>query len=107
MKPARATVVVLNEPWRRVSVEMVDDFLIADMDLALFDQRRNRNNHGKFFRIPFEVVDHGDDCPIVVPGQDDLRSLVKDLRVGLGDVKAAKAKRRLRSRAQDKRYGQE
>jgi hypothetical protein len=107
MKPAGAPVVVLNEPWRRVSVEMVDDFFIADMDLALFDQCRNRNNHGKLFRIPFEVVDHGDDRLIVLPGQDDLRSLVKDLRVGLGNVKATKAKRQLRSRAQDKRYGQE
>ena len=74
---------VLNEPWRRVGVEMVNDFLIADMDLTFFDQCRNRNNHGKLFRITFEVVDHGDDCLIILPGQDDLRSLVKDFRIGL------------------------
>ena len=58
-------------------------FFIADMDLTFFDQCRNRNNHGKLFRITFEVIDHGDDCLTTVPGQDDLRSLVKDFRSAL------------------------
>ena len=84
---------------------MVDDFLIADMDLTFFDQCRNRDNHGKLFRIPFEVVDHGDDCLIVLPDQDDLRSLVKDLGVGLSDVEAAKAPAQFRLGAQDKQCG--
>jgi hypothetical protein len=86
---------------------MVDDFLIADMDLTFFDQCRNRDNHGKLFRIAFKVIHHGDHCLIVLTGQDDLRSPVKDLRVGLGDIEAAKAPGQFRLSAQDKQCGQE
>src|SRR5215831_17014035 len=91
MKLARTSVVVFNQPWRRIGVEMIDNLLVADMDLILFDQCRNRNNYRILFWISLEVVDHGDDRLIVLPSQNDLRGLVEDLRVGFRDVEAAKA----------------
>src|SRR5262249_36169901 len=96
MKLARTSVVVFNQPWRRIGVEMIDNLLVADMDLTFFDQCRNRNNYRKLFWISLKVVNHGDDGLIVLPDQNDLRRLVEDLRVGFRDVKAAKAPGQLR-----------
>ena len=72
---------------------MIDDFLVADVDLALFDERRHRDDDGEFLRIAFEVVHHGDHGLVVVADEHDLRRLVENFRVGLGDVKAAEAVR--------------
>lgn len=86
---------------------MVDDFLIADMDLASFDERRYGNHHGKLFRIAFEVVNHGDDCFIVLANQDNLRRLVKNLRIGFRDVETAEAIYELSLGRQNEEQGQE
>src|SRR5262249_54715346 len=107
MKLARTSVVVFNQPWRRIAVEMIDNLLVADMDLILFDQCRNRNNYCKLFWIALEVVDHVDHGLIVLPGQNDLRRLVEDLRVGFRYVEAAKAPGQIRLSAQEKQCGQE
>ena len=86
---ARASVEIFDQPRRSVGIEMIDHFLIADVDLAALDQGRNGDYHSKLFRIAFKVVDHGDHGLVVLARQDDLRCFVKNLGVGFGDVKTA------------------
>ena len=86
---AGTAVVIFHQARRGVGVQMVDDFLVADVDLPAFDQRRHRYHHGKLFGIAFEIIDHGNHGLVVLARQHDLRRFVEDLGVGLGHVEAA------------------
>jgi len=85
---------------------MVDDLLIADIDLAAFDQSGYGNHDRELLRIAFEVVYHRDDCFIVLTCQDDLGCFVKNLRIRFGNVKAAKRVGVATMNQQDEREGE-
>ena len=84
---------VLDQPRRRVGVEVIDQRLLADVDLLALEQRRHRNHDGELLRLALEVVRHRHHGAIAVAHQHDLRGLVEQLGVGLGDVEAAEAER--------------
>ena len=94
--PARVRVEVLDQPRRRIGVEVIDERLVADVDLLALQERRHRNDDGELLQVALEVVGHRHHRAIAVAHQHDLRGLVEQLGVGLGDVEAAEAEQRRR-----------
>ena len=68
---------------------MVEQRLVADVDLLPLEHGRHRDHHRELLRVALEVVGHGEHGAVAVAHQRDLRGLVEELRVGLGDVEAA------------------
>ena len=62
-------------------------------DLAALQHVRHRHDQGELLEGALIVVDHGDHGPAVVPGEHDLRGLVEQPAVRLGDVHAAEGGR--------------
>ena len=93
---ARILVEVLDQPRRRVGVEMVDQRLVSDMDLLLLQDSRNRNHDRKLPGVAPEVIGHRQHRAVAVPDQHDLRRSVEQLRVGARDIEAAEGSQRVR-----------
>src|SRR5262249_34054576 len=75
---------------------MIDDRLLADVNLLALEERRHRDHDCEFFQVPLEVVRHRHHRAVAVADQHHLRGLVEQLRVGLRDVEAAEAEDRRR-----------
>jgi len=75
---------------------VLDQRAIADPDLALLQHRRHRHHDGELLGIALEVVGHGQHALVLVAHEHDLRGLVEELAVGLGDVEAAEGQHRRR-----------
>src|SRR5438552_461931 len=69
---------------------MIQQRLIANMYLVLFQKRRHWNNNGEFFRITFIIIGHPENGLVFVADQDDLRSLIVELGIRLGHIEPAK-----------------
>ncbi len=82
-------VVILDQPQRRVGVQVVDRGRLDHADLLALDETRHRDHDGEFLRLALVVARHRDGGLGAVAGQDDLGGLVEQLGVGLGDVEAA------------------
>ena len=74
---------------------MIQQRLVADVDLIPLQHRRHGDDHGKFLGIALEVVGHGQHGLVVLPHEDDLRRLVEQLRVRLSHVETAEGEQRL------------
>src|SRR5882672_4865852 len=68
---------------------MIQQRLVADMDLILLQHGWHRDDYRELLRIPLEVVRHRQHRLIVLAHQDDLRGFVEQLRVSLRDVETA------------------
>ena len=68
---------------------MIQQRLVADMDLILLKDHRHRDDDRELLGITLEVVRHRQHSLIVLAYEDDLRSLVEQLRVSLRDVETA------------------
>jgi hypothetical protein len=77
--PAWIVVVILDQPWRGIGVEVIDQGLVADMDLLTLQERRHRHHDRELLRTSLEVVHHRQDRAIAVADEDDLGRLVKEL----------------------------
>ena len=75
---------------------MLDDRPLAHVDLPLLEEGGHGHDDGELLGIALEVVGHGEHGLILVPRQDNLRCLVEQLGVGLGDVEAAEGEHRRR-----------
>ena len=75
---------------------MVDEGLVADVDLLALQHRRHRNDDGKLLRVAPEVVGHRQHRAIAVAHQHHLGGAVEQLRVGARDVEAAEGGKRIR-----------
>ena len=82
---------VFGQPRRAVGVDALEDLRVADMDLALLQDRRHRHDQREFGEVALEIVAHADHGAIAVAREDHLRGFVEELRVGLADVEAAEA----------------
>ena len=51
---ARIRVEVLDEPRRRVGVEVIDQRLLADVDLLALQERRHRNDDRELLQLPLK-----------------------------------------------------
>ena len=91
--PARIRVVILDEPRRRVRVEVLEELRVADVDLLLLDRGRDRNHDRELLRVALEVASHRQHGAVAVADERDLRRPVKELRVRLRDVEAAEGAR--------------
>ena len=80
---------IFDQSRRRVGIQVLDYGTIADIDLLALDHRWYRDNNCEIFGVTFEVVGHRDDGAIAVANEDDLRGLVVQVGVGLGDVEPA------------------
>ncbi len=69
---ARIRVMILNEPWCRVCVEMFDQRAIGDIDLLTFDECRHRDDDGEILDVALEVVGHRDNSSVVVADKHHL-----------------------------------
>jgi hypothetical protein len=95
---------ILDESGRRVSIEVLDERFVTDVDLLSLEERGHGNHDRKLLQVALEVVDHRHHRPIAVTNEDDLRGLVEEFRVGLGDVEAAEAKDRRRRPYDERRH---
>jgi len=68
---------------------MVQQRLVADVDLILLKDRRHRDDDRELLGITLEVVRHREHSLVVLSHQDDLRGLVEQLRISLRDVETA------------------
>ncbi len=80
---------VLDETRSAVGVEMLEDLAVADVDLALLEHHRHRDDQREFRELALVVVHHADHRAVGVAHQHDLRRLVVEARVRLADVEAA------------------
>ena len=80
---------VLDQSRRRIGVEVVDDGLVADVDLVARQQRGHRDDDGEFARVALEVVRHGDHGAVAIPCEHHLRGAVEQCGVRLGDIETA------------------
>ena len=69
---------------------MIDKRGIGDIDLLALGNVDDRDDHGEFRDIAAEVRCHGDDGAFAIAGEHDLGSVVEQVRIGLGDIEAAK-----------------
>ena len=53
-RPARVLVEVLDQPRRGVRVEVIDQRLVADVDLILLQHRRHGHDDRELLRIPLK-----------------------------------------------------
>jgi len=72
---------------------VLDDGAVGDPDLPLLEHRRHRHHDRELLGVAAEVVGHRDDGLAIVTGQDHLRGLVEQLRVGLGHVEPTERER--------------
>ena len=52
--PARILVEVLDQPRRGIGVEVIEQRLVADVDLILLQDRRHRDDDRELLRIPLK-----------------------------------------------------
>ena len=76
---------------------MIDECLVPHVDLASLNRRRHRNDDRELLRVSLEIIHHRHDGAVAVPDEHDLRGLVEEFRVGLGDVEAAERAGRTRA----------
>jgi hypothetical protein len=82
---------------------MVDERLVADVNLLALQHRRHRNDDRKLLGIATEVIRHRQHRAIAVAHQHDLRGAVEQLRVGARDVEAAERDQRVRKQQDEQR----
>ena len=63
------------------------------MDLALLQNRWNRNDQRELGKIALKIIAHADYSAITVADEDDLGRFVEELRVRLADIESAKCAR--------------
>src|SRR5262249_55961175 len=86
---------VLDEAWRGIGVQMLENRAIADVDLLALEYGRDRHDDGELLQVSAEVVGHREHGLVVATDEHDLRRLVEELRVRLRDVEAAEGERRV------------
>ncbi len=85
-----------------IRIQVIDERLLADVDLLAREECRYGNDHGEFLRLALEVVRHGHHGAIAVANQHDLRRLVEQLRIRLRHVETAEAEDRRRRPGDDR-----
>ena len=85
-----------DEAGRRVRIEVIDERLLADVNLLAFEECRHGNHNGKFPRRPLEVIRHGHHGAIAISDEHDLRRLVEQFRIRLRHVEATEREDRRR-----------
>ena len=83
---------VLHQARRRVGREVIDERLVADVDLIPFNQRGHGNHQGKFLGAAPEIIGHGEHGPVSIPHQHHFGRPVEEFGVHLGHVEPAEAK---------------
>jgi hypothetical protein len=66
---ARIVVEILDEPGRRVGVEVLDERAVAHANLPLLEDGRHRHHDGELLEVAPEVVGHGENGLVVVADQ--------------------------------------
>ena len=88
MRHAGVRVEVLDQPRRRVGVEVLEQPAVADVDLLALQHRGHRHHQGELGERPAVVVAHGEHGAVSVAHQRHLRRLVEQLGVRLSHVES-------------------
>ena len=70
--PAGVLVEILDQAGRGIGVEMIDQRVLGDVDLAALEHARHRHHERELLQGALIVVDHGDHGLAVVADEDDL-----------------------------------
>ncbi len=81
--------VILDEPWGREAVDLGEEIVFEDLDVLLFEDDRDGDDHGKISGWPLIVVLHGQDGLGALAHHDDLCGVVEHLLVCPSHVETA------------------
>ena len=79
----------VDQPRRGVGIEALEQLAVADVDLVAREHARDGHDQREFGERTFVVVAHGEDGPVAVAHERDLRGLVEQLSVRLADEETA------------------